>query len=80
MHGCVEFDGEDSIAGVLLDGNKFEVGFVGQPNDLQIVYNDTVCMNDVPDEAGDPSDGPSNGAALYNPFMIMMTWATVALW
>ena len=53
----MEYDGE-RITGVLLDGSKLDVGYVGQENDLEIVYNETVCEEE---EKGDDSE-PLNGA------------------
>lgn len=61
VHGCVKFDGE-IITGVLLNGNEIDAKFNGQPNDLQIVYDESVCKNDTPSEAADSSDALSNGA------------------
>lgn len=71
VHGCVEFDGE-SITGTLLDGNKFNVAFVGQPNDVQIVYNETVCVDAAPSEADDSSNLPSSGAVGNNNIFILI--------
>ena len=53
----MEYDGE-RITGVLLDGSKLDVGYVGQENDLEIIYDETVCEEG---EKGDDSE-PLNGA------------------
>ena len=51
-----------------MDGSKLDVGYVGQENDLDIVYDETVCEEE---EKGDDSE-PLNGANyLYSTFTLI---------
>lgn len=45
VHGCVDFDGE-MITGYLMDGERIDVKYVGEENDLQIIYNNATCQED----------------------------------
>lgn len=70
VHGCVQFDGE-RLSGFLLDGSRIDVGYVGEENDLEIVYNDSVCSKNSlvsAEEASDSSATPSNGLGRSNAF------------
>ncbi len=73
VHGCMEFDGE-RIHGVLLDGSRMDVVYVGDKNDLDIVYDDAVCREDfvgVEEEAGGSSATSSSGSGLANSFALL---------
>ncbi|KAL7517945.1 hypothetical protein ACHAWX_002818, partial [Stephanocyclus meneghinianus] len=73
VHGCMEFDGE-RIHGVLLDGSRMDVVYVGDKNDLDIVYDDAVCREDfvgVKEEAGGSSATSSSGSGLANSFTLL---------
>lgn len=62
----MEYDG-DRVTGILEDGSKLNVGYVGQENDLEIVYNETICE----EEKGDDSE-PLNGANyLFSTFTLI---------
>ncbi|KAL3787522.1 hypothetical protein HJC23_013731 [Cyclotella cryptica] len=69
VHGCVEFDGE-RISGFLLDGSRMDVVYVGDVNDLDIVYDASVCQEELTDveEPSDSSATPSNANARFNAF------------
>ena len=70
IHGCVEHDGE-RIAGYLLDGNKLDVKFDGQQNNLDIVYDEKVCQGDLSEATDDlTSNAHVVGGAMCNTFAI----------
>jgi len=64
IYGCVEIDKDGRIKGVLSDGSAIDVAYVGEEEQLEIVYDETVCLPD--DVAIDVSTSDTSGAEFYS--------------
>jgi hypothetical protein len=58
----VDFDGE-MITGYLMDGERIDVKYVGEENDLQIIYNNATCQED--ETSANEVDALLSGVGLF---------------